>query len=55
MAICCSTNSSNTRLASVGILGKERQLGIGKVSWSGILIRYLKEYLFRSKSRLKVF
>ena len=43
----------------VGILGKEREPGVGKTSLerTGILIRDLKGIpkLFRSKSRVRVF
>ena len=39
------------RLASAGILGKEREPGVGKLGWHG----FKGILLFRSKSRVRVF
>ena len=42
------------RLASVGILGKEREPGVGKLGWYGNFDTGF-ETLFRSKSRVRIF
>ena len=39
---------------SVGILGEEREPGLGKLGWHGNFDRELK-VIFRSKSRVRVF
>ena len=36
------TKSRLPRLASVGILGREREPGVGKLGWNGNFIRDLK-------------
>ena len=42
------------RLVSIGNLGKERELGVGKLGWHGNFDTGY-ERLFRSKSRVRVF
>ena len=44
-----------TRLASVGILGKEREPGVGKLGWHGNFDTGFERNVFRSKSRVWVF
>ena len=39
-------DSSDPRLASVGILGKERESGVGKLDWHGYIDTRFENNLF---------
>ena len=53
---CLMPLSHPNRLASVGLLGKERGQEVGKLGWHGNFdTGFERNALFRSKSRVQVF